>query len=110
MLLIGDLEKRITLQYRTRVADGMGGFTETWADGATVWAKKTTHRSNEAVQSMQQTGIALHNYRIHWRRDVSASWRIKEGNKYMAIVGPPVLVNEGPGRRYLDITAQEATR
>jgi len=99
-----ELNKRITLQYRTRVSDGMGGFNETWVDAATVWAKKTTHRSNEAVQGMMTTGLAVHNYRVRYRKDVNSSWRIKDGDGYLNIVGPPVEID---GRRFMDITAKE---
>ena len=84
----------------------MGGFTVTWVDAATVWAKKTTHRSNEAVQATQTTGFALHNFRISYRTDVKSSWRIKEGYKYMNIVGSPIEVMDSG--RCLDITAKEA--
>jgi SPP1 family predicted phage head-tail adaptor len=102
-----DLNKRITLQYETRTPDGMGGFTVAWVDAATVWAKKTTHRSDEAVQAMATTGTAIHNFRIQWRADVQSSWRIKHGNSYMNIIGPPIEKVEG-SQRYLDITAKEA--
>jgi len=101
-----EMDKRITLQYETSVADGLGGFTKTWVDVATVWAKKTTHRSNEAVQAMQMTGTMIHNFRIWYRTDVKASWRVKEGNKYMSIIGQPIEVYEGPNR-YLDLTVKE---
>jgi SPP1 family predicted phage head-tail adaptor len=102
---IGDLNKRVILQYPTRAADGMGGFIITWADAATVWAKKTTHRSDEAIQAMSMTGTAIHNYRIRYRTDIKSSWRIKDGDKYMNIIGPPIEVER---RRWLDITAKEA--
>ncbi len=102
---IGDLNIRITLQYPTKVSDGMGGFTVTWNDAATVWAKETTHRSDEAVQAMAQTGLVIRNYRIWYRKDVRSDWRIKKGNKYMAIIGPPVEVGN---RERLDITVREA--
>ena len=100
-----ELNKRITLQAPTSVNDGMGSPTVTWADVATVWAKKTTHRSDEAVQAMAATGTATHNYRIRYRTDVKASWRIKEGDRYMSIIGPPIEVER---RTWLDITAKEA--
>lgn len=106
--MISDLTKRITFQCPTRVGDGMGGWVETYIDVATVWAKKTTHRSNEAVEAMRQTGKLTHNYRIRFRRDVKGDWRIQDTGKYMAIIGPPIEVNEGPGRHWLDITAEEA--
>lgn len=102
-----DLDKRISLQAPSRVPDGMGGTVITYVNMTTVWAKKTTHRSNEAVQAMATTGTAIHNYRIRWRADVKSSWRIKDGNKYMAIIGPPMEKWEN-SQRWLDITAKEA--
>lgn len=99
-----DLKHRITLQaQQTRAADGMGGFTITWNSIATIWAKKTTHRSDEAVQAMATTGITIHNYRIRYRTDIKHSWRILDGNKYMNIVG----ITEVERRTWLDITAKE---
>ncbi len=99
-----DLDKRITLQASTRVPDGGGSFTTAWVDMATVWAKKTTHRSDEAVQAMMTTGTAIHNFRIRYRTDIKSSWRIKEGNKFMALIGPPIEVVR---REWMDITAKE---
>lgn len=104
--MVGEMNNRITLQYPTRVSDAMGGFTETWISAATVWAKKTTHRSNEAVQAMALTGRATHNYRVHYREDVDSSWRILEGTVLMSITGPPVEVGR---RTWLDITVMEIT-
>jgi len=105
-MFAGDLNKRITIEAPTRISDGMGGYTESFTAIATVWAKKTTHRSDEAVQAMATTGTAIHNFRIRYRTDVKSSWRIKEGNAYMAIIGPPIEVER---RKWLDITAKEAT-
>ena len=99
-----DLNKRITFQRQTKVSDGMGGFTTTWVDLATVWAKKTTHRSDEAMQAMATTGIAVHNFRVRYRTDISSSDRIKEGNKFMNIIGPPIEIER---RTWMDVTAKE---
>jgi len=103
---IGDMQTRITFQAPTRVDDAMGGWTETWVDVATVWAKKMTHRSDEAIKAMAETGQAVHNYRIRYRAGILTSWRIKEGSLYMAIIGPPIEVER---RKWLDIPAKEAT-
>lgn len=103
---------RIKLQYKTRVPDGQGGFTDTWVDAPSgfsdgkIPAQKATHRSNEAVQAMATTGIATHNFRIRYRQDVKGSWRIMEGSKFMALIGPPIEVER---RRFLDLTCKEAT-
>jgi len=87
---IRELDRQITLQYKTRVADGMGGWTETYVNAATVWAKITTLRSDEAIQAMSTTGTAIHNITIRYRTDVRASWRVKYGSRYFSIIGPPI--------------------
>ena len=102
----GPLNRQITLQYPTKVSDGMGGFTQAWVDAATVWAKISTLRSDEALIAMQTTGTAIHNVIIRYRTDVKSSWRIKYGNRYWNIIGPPIDVNQE--HRYLDIKAKEA--
>jgi SPP1 family predicted phage head-tail adaptor len=99
-----DLNKRITLQAPTRVSDPAGGEIVTWADMATVWAKKTTHRSDEAVQAMATSGYAVHNFRIRYRTGIRSDWRIKEGE--MNLIGPPIERVES-GLRYLDLTVKE---
>jgi head-tail adaptor len=106
---ISDRNVLIDIQAPTLVSNGAGGFTTTWTTlHSNVPAKKTTHRSDEAVQSMQTTGTAIHNFRINSGYNIKSSWRIKEDNKLMAIIGPPIEVNEGIGRRYLDITVKES--
>ena len=103
---IGDLDKRITLQYPTKVADPMGGFSVSWVDKATVWAKISTLRSDEAIIAMQNSGTAIHNVVIRYRSDVKSSWRIKCGNSYWAIIGPPIDINKA--HKWLDIKCKEA--
>jgi len=105
MARIGELNRQVTLQYKTRVADGMGGWTETYVTAATVWAKISTNRSDEAIQAMATTGTLIHNITIRYRTDVRANWRIKFGSRYFAIIGPPIDVNME--HKFLDIKAKE---
>jgi len=100
-------DRRVTLQCPTIAKDAMGAAVTTYSDIATVWGKKTPHRSDEAVQAMATTGIQISNWRIQYRTDVRGSWRMKEGNNYQAIIGPPIEVREGL-MKYLDITVKEA--
>ena len=102
---IGALDKRITLQSKTQVRDAMGGFTETWATVATVWAKITTLRTTEAIINMAGTGSAIHNVVIRYRSDITGAWRLLYRGKYWAIIGPPIDVNKD--REWLDIKAKE---
>jgi len=70
-----------------------------------VWAKKTTHRSDEAIQAMAATGTATHNFRMPYNPAVRSKDIIKEGSRRMAIIGPPMPVE---GRTMMDVTAKEA--
>ena len=105
----GDLNKRITIQYETKTADAYGSFTITWTDLIPVWAKRTVHRSDEAVQAMKQTGTLVVNWRIRYRTGITSAMRIKYGSTYGAIIGPPIEVDGGGGRRWLDIVVEEAS-
>jgi len=71
----------------------MGGFTETWHDAVTTWAKMTTIKSTEAIQAMAETGTLIHNITIRYRTDVLSTWRVKYKDRYFAIIGPPIDVN-----------------
>lgn len=102
----GERDRQISLQYKTRVSDGMSGWTDTWVTAATVWAKLSTNRTDEAIQAMSTTGIAIHNINILYRTDVRSNWRIRYGNRYFAIIGPPIDV--GFKHRELDIKCKES--
>lgn len=89
----GEMNRRIELQSKTSVTDNMGGFTDTWATVATVWAKMTTIKSDEAIQAMATTGAAIHNITIRYRPDVKSYWRVKYSTRYFALIAPPIDVN-----------------
>ena len=101
-----ELNRRIELQAPTRTPDASGGFTTTYLVIATVWAKITTLRTDEAILAMQSTGTAIHNIVIRYRTDVKSSWRIKYGNKFYNVLGPPIDVNKA--HRFLDLKCKEA--
>ena len=46
------LRQRVTIQSKTQVADGMGGFTETWSAGNDLWAMWQPSNGTERVQAM----------------------------------------------------------
>ena len=101
---IGSLNKIITLQYQTRVADGYGGFQITWNDAATIFAAIWPVSASEQIQANAPTMVVSHRIRIRYRRDIRASWRIKYGEKYYGIVS---ITNQDMANRYLDILAKE---
>lgn len=102
---IGALNKRITLQYATKVSDAMGSFTETWTDAATIWAAIWPTTGTELVESLQTGMVTSHRIRIRYRSVLRPSWRIKFGYRYFNIVS---IVNPSEKNEWLDIMAKEA--
>ena len=102
---IGDLKKRVTLQYQTKVADGMGGFTVSWVDAATVWSAIWPVSATETIQADKTTMIITHRIRIRYRSGIRASWRVSWGGKYFNIVS---IINPNMSNRWLDVMVKEA--
>jgi len=104
--MIGDLNKRVTLQYETKTSDGMGGFSTVWTDaGDPVWAALWPLSATETVQSMQ-TGMTIsHRIRIRYRSVLRPSWRLKFGGTFYNIIS---IINPNMKNEYLDILAKES--
>ncbi len=102
---IGELSKRITLQYPTKTSDGMGGFATTWNDAATVYAAIWPVSAKETVQAMGQAMTITHRIRMRYRANIRSSWRIKFGNKYYNIVS---IIDQNMAHKWLDILVKEA--
>jgi SPP1 family predicted phage head-tail adaptor len=101
---IGDLKHRIALQYQTKVADGMGGFTVVWVDSATVWAAIWPVSAAETIQAAQTTMTITHRIRIRYRAGIKASWRIAWDSRYFNIVS---IVDPNMDHRWLDVMVKE---
>jgi SPP1 family predicted phage head-tail adaptor len=99
-----DLDKRITLQYQTKVSDGGGSFVTVWTDAATVWAAIWPVSAKEIVQANATTMVVSHRIRIRYRSVLKAAWRVKFGNRYFSIVG---ITSPNEAREWIDIMAKE---
>jgi len=100
----GELKKRVTIQYQTKVADGMGGFTATWNDLCAIWAAIWPTSANEVVQANAMTMVISHRIRIRYRSVLRPSWRLKYGDKYFAIVS---ILNPNMANEWLDLMCKE---
>jgi len=100
-----DLNKRITLQYQTKIPDGMGGFSLSFVTAATIWAAVWPVSASEQVQAQATTLIISHRIRIRYRSVLKSSWRIKFGNRYFAIVS---IINPNEANEFLDLMVKEA--
>ncbi len=102
---IGRLDKRVTVQYPTKVSDAMGGFTLTWTDHGTIWAAIMPVSANDMIQAAQQVMNITHRIRIRYRSKFKTSWRIKFGLRYFAVVS---ILNPNEHNEWLDLLCREA--
>ena len=101
---IGDLNRRITLQYSTRVSDGLGGWVVTWVDHATIFAAIWPVSVKEIVAANTTNMVISHRIRIRYRSVLKPSWRIRYANRYFSIVG---ITNPSESNEWLDILCKE---
>ena len=81
----GELNRRVTIQQQTKVADGYSGFVATWIDVASIWARAWSTSSVESTSDMQTNLIRTQKFKIRFRKLLRASWRIKWGERYFNI-------------------------
>lgn len=81
----GRLNKRVIIQTVSRVSDGAGGVTETWADTATVWASVAPATGNEQFQADQLDSRVSQIVTIRHRAGVLTSQRILFGARTFSI-------------------------
>jgi SPP1 family predicted phage head-tail adaptor len=98
------LNKRVTIQNVARSEDGQGGYTETWPDGATVWARLVQKKAWEKFQAQQTQTPVIWAVTMRYRTDVTSSSRIKYGDR---ILNVKEIINRNEEKRFLDIKAIE---
>lgn len=64
--MLGNLDRRITIQGNTPTASDSGGDVDNWADVATVYAEKVENRGDERFATQQLVGHAVVTFRIRW--------------------------------------------
>ena len=102
---IGELNKLIDIQYKTRVADGVGGFTETYATRFSgVFASIKPLTGIENLQANQMSMGLTHRIEMHYRGGIRPDWRIKYGNRYFAIMS---IINVDEANRELQLLCKE---
>jgi SPP1 family predicted phage head-tail adaptor len=101
---IGDLNQRITIQSQTRTSDGMGGWTETWATLATVWAAVWPVSAREILKAGQTSMEITHRIKIRYRAGVDPSYRILFGTRYFSIMS---IINVGERGEWLELLCKE---
>jgi SPP1 family predicted phage head-tail adaptor len=78
-MLAGELDKQITLQAPNGAPDDYGQAAPTYADVATVWASYKPAPLREYSASRAAEAAIDATFRIRWRTDLQATWRIRYG-------------------------------
>ena len=97
---IGDLNKRITIQYPTKVGD-----VTTWAAGDTVWAAIWPISANEVVQANAAVMLISHRIRIRYRSVLKANWRLVYSGRNFNVVS---IIDPNMDHKWLDVLCKEA--
>ncbi len=98
------MRHRVTIQNVSRVSDGQGGFTETFADGATVFASIEPVKAWERYQAMQTQAPVTHKVLMRYRADVTSASRLKFGTRVLWV---KEVINPNEDDAFLEIRAQE---
>lgn len=77
----GQLRHRVTLQSVTRTDDEGGGYSEAWADDATVWAAVEPLEGTEALRGMALTATVTHRIWLRYREGVTAAMRVQHDGR-----------------------------
>ena len=92
---IGKFKTKIVFQRQGLVADGAGGFTNTWVDDQTVWAKIEPLTGMESLTAEQLTGDSQFRFVIRYTNDFlytfNSEYRIKYGSRFFNIHSVKVL-------------------
>ncbi len=101
--MANSLKHRMELQSLTRAADNQGGWTETWATVATVWAGIEPVKGWERYQAQQIQVPVTHKITMRYRA-VTTAQRLVYGSR---IFGIKEVLNVNEESRFLQIKAIE---
>ncbi|WP_169331897.1 phage head closure protein [Zavarzinella formosa] len=100
----GKMDKRVAIQSVTRVSDGQGGFTDSWATDATVWANVNPTKGWEKFQAQQTQTPVTHKITIRYRSGITTKQRVLFGSRVFNI---KEALNPDEANAFLELQAIE---
>jgi len=104
--MIGDLNRRITIQYEELTPDGAGGFIGEWKkleNQPEVYASIIPLSSGEVLHYRQLSHVVNYQINIRYRNDIKANMRIVHDEVIYNIKSVIDIKNQS---RYLKILAE----
>lgn len=99
----GAMDQRVQLLSPATGTDALGQPTTGWVDQGTVWAQAQPLRGREFIAATAAAAEAPVRFRMRYRADVGADWRLVWRGVAHAISAPPMDVDGG--RHTLEIMA-----
>lgn len=101
----GRLDTPITLRQWVHVEDAVGGVSDGFTTGDTVFAQWIPDVGGEDFSSDARVSRLRGRFRIRYRSDINARWQVLRGTQVFDLTAPP----EEVGRRsYLDLPVQSS--
>jgi SPP1 family predicted phage head-tail adaptor len=100
----GSLRHRIKIERQTKVADGAGGSTITWATYAEIRSFIKPISGNERLFSQRLEANTTHRIFIRYRGDLTTTDRINYNGRLMQI---RALINLEEMNKFIEIYAEE---
>ncbi len=82
----GAFRTELVLEAVTPVSDGLGGYTETWSEVATVLARIEPLKAASVFGAGQALESVTHSITMRYRDDVAAGMRLRRNDRVLAIV------------------------
>lgn len=103
----GAFRHELSLQSAQSTGDGAGGFSESWTEIATVFARIEPVSANSFFRAAQRLEEAAHDITIRFRADVTSGMRFEKLGRTFEIL---TVIDPDETGRYLICTAKEDAR
>lgn len=101
-----DLRHRIKIQVRSQVADGQGGFQETWADHLSVWSNIKPVSATERFFSQKLEQNITHKITIRFNSTINSAMRVLYQGRVFKIEG---AFDPDERKRWLQLNCEEGS-
>jgi SPP1 family predicted phage head-tail adaptor len=101
---VSKMDKRVSLQTVTQSTDSQGGYTDSWATTATVWASIEPLKGYEKYQAMQMETPITHKVMTRYDSRITTAKRLLYGSRIFNI---KEAINEGEQNTFLRLLCTE---
>lgn len=99
-------DKRVELQSISRVSDGGGGYTDSWATDKSIWCSISPANGYEKFQASQTETPITHKIKCRYDSDITTAKRLKYGSRLFNI---KEALNVEERNAYMMLTVEEGT-